>query len=99
MELREIVSAHDPDKMRAGDAAPQMDDRIDSVPDANDSFETGDIDARIVGDFPRSFSAFAEVVQGSGILQRIARRQQPPDAIELEALQRELADGAMRRVR
>src|SRR4051794_34539378 len=58
VELRKIVSAHDPDKVHAGDPAPEMDDRIDSVANVNDSFETADIDARIVRDFPRGLSAF-----------------------------------------
>ena len=65
MELREIVSAHDPDQVHAGDAAAQMDDRIDSVAGANDSFETADIDARIVGDFARGLGALGEVVQAA----------------------------------
>src|SRR5213592_170468 len=76
-----------------------MNDRIDGVPDTDDSFETADIDARIVGDLERSAGAFGEAVQSPGILERIARRQQPPDAIELQALDRKQADGAMRRVR
>ena len=42
-----------------------MDDRVDSVADANDSFETTDIDARIVGDCPRGFGAFVEGVQSA----------------------------------
>jgi hypothetical protein len=76
-----------------------MNDRIDSVPGADDSFETADVDARIVGDVERSARAFGKAVQPAGVLQRIARRQQPPHAIKLQALQRKQADGAMRRVR
>ena len=67
--------------------------------DADDSFETADVDARIVGDLERGVGAFGKAVQSAGILERIARRQQPPDAIELQALERKQADGAMRRVR
>ena len=44
-------------------------------------------------------SALGEIVQRAGILQRIARRHQPPDPIELQPLQRKQADGAMRGVR
>src|SRR5436190_20376793 len=47
MELRKIVSAHDPYKMHAGDAAAQMRNRIHSVAGPDDSFETAHIDARI----------------------------------------------------
>ncbi len=63
MELREIVSAHDPDEVNAGHAPAQMDDRINSVPRADDSFETADIDARIVGDLARGVGAFGKFVQ------------------------------------
>jgi hypothetical protein len=62
MELREIVGAHDPDEVHAGNAASQMDDRIDSVSGADDSFETTDIDARIVGDFSCGIGAFGKAV-------------------------------------
>ena len=40
-----------------------MNDRVDSVPDADDSFETADIDARIVGDLARGVGAFGKAVQ------------------------------------
>ena len=39
--------------------------------------------------------ALAELMQAAVLLQRIARRHQPPDAVELQAFQREQADGAM----
>src|SRR6187401_3361332 len=99
MKLREIVGAHDPDEVHAGNAAAQMDDRVDSVSCADDSFETTDVDARIIGDLPRGAGAFGKAVQAAVLLERISRRQQPPDAIELQALQRKQADSAMRRVR
>ena len=75
-----------------------MNDRIDSVADTDDSFETADIDARIAGDFPRGAHAFGKAVQPVGVFQRITRGQQPPDAIELQALEGKQADRAMRRV-
>ena len=99
MELREIVSAHDPDEAHAGNAAAEVNDRIDSVVGADDSFETTDIDARIVGDFARGAGAFGKAVQPVGVFQRITRGQQPPDAIELQALEGKQADRAVRRVR
>ncbi len=99
MKLREIVSAHDPDEVHTGNAAAQMDDRVDSVSGADDSFETADVDARIVGDIKRGVGALGKAMQPAVVLERIARRQQPPDAIELQALDRKQADGAMRRVR
>ena len=38
-------------------------------------------------------------MQAVVILERVAGREQPPDAVELQPLQRELADGAMRGMR
>jgi len=68
VELREIVSAHDPDKVHAGNAAAQMDDRIDSVAGPNDSFETADIDARVVGGAPRASARSASACNPSWFL-------------------------------
>ena len=65
MELREIIGAHDPDKMHAGNAAAQVNDRVDSITRADDSFETADIDTRIVGDFARGLGALAKGVQSA----------------------------------
>src|SRR4051812_30521704 len=96
MKLREIVSAHDPDKAQAGTSAAQIADCIDSVPRPNDSFETADVDARIVGDPARCLGARLEVVQSTMLLQRISRRDQPPDPVEPQAFHRKQADGAMR---
>ena len=43
-----------------------------------------------------TFGACVEIVQSTCCLQRIARGHQPPYAVELQPLDRELADGAMR---
>jgi len=96
VKLREIVSAHDPDEAQAGTAAAQIADGVRSVARSDDGFETADIDPRIVGHFARGLSAFLQLVQAAIILKRIARRHQPPDAVEFQPLDRELADGAMR---
>src|SRR5689334_6323854 len=99
MELREIVCAHDPYEAHARDAAAQMRDRVDSVARADDSFETADIDTRVVGDGLGGPRAFGQRAQGVVFLERIAGTEQPPHAIELQPLDREQADGAMRRMR
>jgi len=86
-------------RQHAGDAAAQMRDRVDSVAGADDSFEAADIDARILGDVLCRLCALGQRTQSVVVLQRIAGAEQPPDAIEPEALDREQADGAVRRVR
>src|SRR5258708_32872338 len=63
MKLRKIISAHDPDEAQAGSAAAQVRDGIDSVTDADDSFETADVDARIVCHFSRGIHPRVEGVQ------------------------------------
>src|SRR5262245_22410278 len=99
MELRQIVRAHDPYEAHSGDATAQMRDRVDSIARSNDSFETADIDARILGNVLCSLRALGERTQGVVVLERIAGAEQPPDAVEFEPLDREQADGAMRRMR
>ena len=99
MELREIVSAHDPDQAQTGGPAAQICNRVRCIAGSNDSFETADIDARIVRHLARGLDAFVEIMQAAIILQRIARRHQPPHPIEIQSLERKQADGAMRRMR
>src|SRR5690349_21708288 len=99
MELREIVCAHDPYEAHTRDAAAQMRDRVDSVARSDDRFETRDVDARILGDVARRTRALGQSMQSVVILQRIAGTEQPPHAVQLEALQREQTDGTMRRMR
>src|SRR5665213_4345581 len=92
MELREIVGAHDPDQAQAGGAAAQISNRVECVSDANDSFETTDVDARIVGHPARRLGALAEIVQAAMILERVARRHQPPYPVEFQAFDRKQAE-------
>src|SRR5437868_155704 len=98
MELRKVVSAHDPDQAQAGSPAAQVSDGVESVADADDSFETADFDARIVGHSARGFHALVEIEQTAVGLERVARRHQPPYAVEFQPLDREQADGAMSRM-
>src|SRR6201991_2827159 len=96
VKLREIVGAHDPDEAQAGTAAAQIADGVRSVACSDDGFETADVDARIVRHFARGAGAFLQFVQPLPILERIARRHQPPYAVKLQSLDGKLADGAMR---
>src|ERR1700761_5015723 len=99
MELREIVSAHDPDQAHTGSPATQICNRVDGIAGSNDSFETTDVDTGIVSHLARGLDALVQVVQAAMILERITRGHQPPDTIEVQAFEREQADGAMCRMR
>ena len=85
MELREIVGAHDPYEAQAGSAAAQIIDRVDSVTCSDDGFETGDVDARIGGHVASRCARSSSSCRSAIVLQRIAGRHQPPDAVELAA--------------
>src|SRR5581483_7572003 len=56
-------------------------------------------DTRIVGHRARRVRALVELVEPAVVLERIAGRDQPPDAVELQALDREQADGAVSEMR
>src|SRR6202166_4928859 len=99
MKLREIVSAHDPDQAQPGNAAAQISYGVNSVAGSDDGFETADVDARIAGHFARGLGALFEIAQGALFLERIARGNEPPHAVELQPLDREQADRAMRVMR
>ena len=99
MELSEIVSAHDPDQVQPAGTAAQIADGIYRITCSDDGFETADLDARISGDLARGLRALLEIAQRAGLLERIARRHQPPHPIEPQSLDRKQADGLMRQVR
>ena len=65
MELREIVSAHDPDQAHAGRASTQICNRIDGIAGPDDSFETTDVDAGIVSQLACGFDTLIEIVQSA----------------------------------
>ena len=101
METPQIVRAHDPDESDAGAPGQQPRYRIVSVSRLNDSFETGDVDARMAGERACGRNSFGERSKATRILQWVAGCNQPPDAIELETLEREESRckmGLMRRI-
>src|SRR4030095_9676534 len=59
----------------------------------------GHRDARMVRKRARGRDALFQRGEAARVLQRIARRQHPPDAVEIEAVPGEQAGGAMRRMR
>src|SRR5262249_10560663 len=66
-----------------------------SIARTNDGFETTNLDARILRDLACGLHTLAKRMQRTVLLERIARRHQPPDAIELQPLEGEQADRAM----
>src|SRR5439155_19986410 len=57
-----------------------------------------DIDARMMRERFRGFDAFGKRAKPARVLQRIAGRHHPPDAVEAEAAHGQQAGGAMRRM-
>src|SRR3569832_2980463 len=95
VELRKVVRSHDPDKVQARSTTAQISDRVCSIARSDDGFETTHIDARIEGDVSGGRHALGKVMRRAVGLERIARRHQPPDAVELQPLDRKQADGAL----
>lgn len=99
MELGQAVSAHDPNEPRSwpareherqcpcGKRAPEL------------GFEGGNRDARISGDSAAKSEPLVERQQVAVGLERIAGCDNPPDAIKMQALQRDLADEPVRSMR
>src|SRR6185437_8845024 len=74
-------------------------DRVYSISRSDDGFETGHVDARIGRTIARGLRPRFQLMEVAVVLERIARRYQPPDAIEPQPLDREQADGAMGKMR
>ena len=82
METPQIVRAHDPDESDSGAAGPQPGYRIVRVSRLNDSFETGDIDTRMMCKRARRRDPLEERGKTAGVLEGVAGCHQPPDAVK-----------------
>ena len=87
MKTPQIVGAHDPDESDTGAAFHQPGYRIVGVSRLNDSFETRDIDAGMMGQRARCCDPGGQRRQAACVLEGISRCDEPPNAIEFEALQ------------
>lgn len=101
IHLPEIVGAHQPDKAGRGKASPQHGDRIGrkARPEARLDVAHLDLAAACRGCGPGQ--TLAKGSHAARRLQRILRRDEPPDFVEIEALQRfaaEMEVAAMSRV-
>jgi hypothetical protein len=94
-DLREIVGAHQPDEMCARIARLQRRERVGGEMRTKPGFKIKDPNARIAGDAHRTRDALCKRRHAGDGLQRILRRDQPPDLVEAEALQGFEADMAM----
>ena len=61
--------------------------------------DAGHVDARMLGEGSCGGDALGQRAQAARVLQRIAGRDHPPDAVEIEPPHGEQAGGAMRRMR
>jgi hypothetical protein len=83
----QVVRAHDPDKPHTRASGQQPRYRIVSVPRLNDSFETRDIDTRMMRKGACRGDSFGQRREPVGVLERVPRCHQPPDTIQLESLE------------
>lgn len=99
METPQIIRAHDPDESDSGAASPQPGYRIVRVSRLNDSFETRDIDTRVMRKGAGSSDSLAQRREPVRVLKRVSGCDQPPDAIKLESLKRKQGCAEMRLMR
>jgi hypothetical protein len=90
--LRQIVGTHQPDKTRAREVSLQLRDGIHRIICAKPRFEIEHLDAGMPGEASRDVDTPLEGGHAARRLQRVLRRHQPPDRVEIEALQRFEAD-------
>jgi len=99
VKLAQVVRAHDPDEMRARRPAFEPNDGFVGVARPDLGLESGDGDARIARQAPRRFDPRAHLGEARRQLQRVARRRQPPQAVEAQPPQRQLGNQPMPFVR
>ncbi len=99
VQLREVIGAHDEDEMNPGETPAQRQHRVVGVAGAERRLDGGDVDRRVSGERAGGFDAFLERRQAAVVLEWIAGRDQPPDAVEAEPLSGEQAQRAVGVVR
>jgi hypothetical protein len=85
MKAAQVVGPHDPDKARAWAAPLQGANHIVGVAEAEFSLDARDVERRMVGDARAGCKTFIKAGQPARVLERVARRHEPPDAIKSEA--------------
>lgn len=95
MEACEIVSAHDPDEADLRTATRQILNRVIGVARADLRFDPRHNNARMIPQFAGGLHSGLKRRQSLIFLQRITGRHQPPDLVEPQPLQGDLADEPM----
>ena len=99
VELGEIVGPHQPDEAAARIAALQPAKGVDRVARAELALDRGRADRRAARLFAGRGEAGGERGHSLGGLERVARRNQPPDLVESQCVDREQTDRAMAAMR
>src|SRR5262249_37500064 len=99
METAQVVRAHDPDTAHARTTLCEVSDSVVGVVRTDRGLETAHVDARGMSKRPGGGDSLGERTQTSRVLEWIARRYQPPQAVEIEPPDRDEAGGAVRGVR
>jgi hypothetical protein len=92
VKCREAVGTHDPDEAHRWIAAGEEAQGLAGVARADPRFEIGDVDAWMVGDAVRLGDPPVDGREFAPILQRIARRHHPPEAVEAQPPQGDETD-------
>ena len=87
VKLQEIIRAHDPDEAHAPTAAFEIAQAIERVACPDGAFETGDSDCAFRHQPAGGHHAVLLCRKVAGVLERIARRHNPPDPIQAKTLE------------
>src|SRR5215470_4720462 len=82
MKAAQVVRAHDPDEAHARAVAAQVGNGLVGVAGSDLRLEVGDVDARMARERARGTDALGQRRKAARVLERVARRYQPPHAIE-----------------
>src|SRR5262245_12641644 len=95
MKAAQIVGTHDPNKVHARTATHKIADRIVRIAHADLGLETADVDGRMIRQGAGGRHSAGKRAQAPGVLEWIARRHQPPDAMQAKPSHRDQAGSAM----
>ena len=94
-ERRQVVGADDPDQPMPPKASLEPGDRIDRVASAEAALYIAHVESAVSRRGPRGGEALVERRHPGPGLERILRRDQPPDLVQAQALERQQADVAV----
>ena len=95
LELGQNVGAHQPDEPGARIEPAERPHRVERIAGAKQQLGCTDPDAGVTGDLPRTGDAARQRLHAVVALQRVLRRDQPPDLVEAQAPQGFQADVTM----